>query len=379
MMKRICSRVPSVLCGKQNMMICNGVTTTRSMFTCTNFLRAPPTELIKQLRAETDAPLGQVRKALEESDNDIKKAKEWLRQKGLQTAAKKSARSTQEGIIGIQQNGNERGVLFEVNSETDFVINSDVFKGVVDECLDVLVKSKFEKNEYSVEQDEQSFNQQVAENSALFENGVSIKQKFTELVAVLRENVKARRVKFINNIDSSSQLVGYLHNSKTSKIGGVGAFVIVKAAPNSTKTAEQLQSAGRQIAMHICGMGPNYLTKDQVPAEVLSHERELLIKRLEEQNMEEKKKAEEAGKEYKPKPQNILNMMIEGQLNKQFLADHVLLLQPWVLDQKMSVQQFLKEEGIEVVDFIRMKVGEGMAYQAKKSFAEEVAEQVGQK
>jgi len=346
----------------------------RSLFVASQYLRAPPMELIKQLRVETDAPLGQCRKALEESENDINKAKEWLRQKGLQTAAKKSSRTTQEGIIGIQQSGNERGLLLEVNSETDFVINSDKFKEVVDECLRNMIKIKFEKDEYAVEQDEAAFNENIVNNSAIFENS-SIKEKFNDLVAVLRENVKARRVKFLSNQDSQCQLAGYLHNAKSEHIGGVGAFVILKNAANGSKTPEQLQVLGRQIAMHICGMGPNYLKKEEIPEEVLNHERELLWKRLEEQQMDEKKKAESEGKQYKPKPKDILDRMIEGQLNKQFLGDHVLLAQPWVLDQKISVQQMCKDESIEIVKFIRMRVGEGMQYQAKKSFAEEVAEQ----
>lgn len=334
-------------------------------------------DLIKQLRVETDAPLGQCRKALEESGNDISKAKEWLRQKGLQTAAKKSSRTTQEGVIGMQQLGNERSVLLEVNSETDFVLNSDKFKEVIDECLDQLVKFKPSQNELSVEQNEQAFESEIVSNSAIFGGSSSIKEKFNELVAILRENVKPRRVKYLVNTNTiEQQLAGYLHNSKGEKIGGVASFVIVKAVPGSNKTPEQLQSLGRQIAMHICGMGPNYLTKEQVPAEVVQHERDLLLKRLEEQQAEEKQKAEQEGKEYKPKSQDILNKMIDGQLNKQFLSDQVLLLQPWVLDQKMTVQQFCKDSGIEIIDFVRMKVGEGMQYKPKKSFAEEVAEQV---
>ncbi|KAF0976820.1 hypothetical protein FDP41_004115 [Naegleria fowleri] len=361
-----------------NVVLGSTVSSKRNLFITTVFLRGPPPmDLIKQLRVETDAPLGQCRKALEESGNDISKAKEWLRQKGLQTAAKKSSRTTQEGVIGMQQLGNERSVLLEVNSETDFVLNSDKFKEVIDECLDQLVKFKPSQNELSVEQNEQAFESEIVSNSAIFGGSSSIKEKFNELVAILRENVKPRRVKYLVNTNTiEQQLAGYLHNSKGEKIGGVASFVIVKAVPGSNKTPEQLQSLGRQIAMHICGMGPNYLTKEQVPAEVVQHERDLLLKRLEEQQAEEKQKAEQEGKEYKPKSQDILNKMIDGQLNKQFLSDQVLLLQPWVLDQKMTVQQFCKDSGIEIIDFVRMKVGEGMQYKPKKSFAEEVAEQV---
>ncbi|KAL9645174.1 hypothetical protein ABK040_002376 [Willaertia magna] len=333
------------------------------------FMKAVNMDTLKQLRADTDAPLGLCRKALEENNGELDKAKEWLRQKGLQTAAKKSSRATAEGVISIAQHDNKRAVLLEVNSETDFVVNSERFKQVVEECSNGLVKvENLSKREYAVEIDENVMNNEILENKSIFDNQ-TIKDKLHELVGVLRENVKIRRVKVLENKDTENvQLVGYLHNAKTESMGGSASLVLIKSLKE--RDVQTIQSLGRQVAMHICGMTPNYLTKEQVPDDVIEYERNMLRKRLE----EEKEQAEREGKVFKERPKDIVDKMIEGQLNKQFFGEYVLLAQPWVLDQKITVEQFCKDEGVQIIDFVRMKVGEGLQI-SKKSFAEEVAEQ----
>ena len=290
---------------------------------------------VMALREVTGAGMMDCKKALTECDGDTEKAKDYLREKGLAAAAKKAGRIAAEGIVGAYVEAN-CGVLAEVNCETDFVAKTDAFKALVDTvCLQV-AKANPADVDALLQQD------CVAEPGKKFEALVN------EAVAKIGEKISIRRfVKFDGAVDS------YIH------LGGkIGVLVETQPAPASEKARE----AVHDVALQIAAAKPTCINKDEVPSEDLEHEKEIL--------------RAQAKNEPKPKPDAIIEKMVQGRIDKYY-KEVCLLEQPFVKEQDKSVRQMLAETGevMTIKRFARFEMGEGLQ-KREDNFADEVMGQM---
>ena len=283
--------------------------------------------MVKELRERTGSGMMECKKALVEVDGDIEQAVELMRKKGLAKADKKADRVAAEGkIVALVSDDGKRGVLLEVNSETDFVAGGDDF------------------GEFANQVAAAALEHQPADVDALLAldvNGKDINTLRQELVAKIGENILVRRFRLFNS--ANGQLHTYLHGVR------IGVMVEVEGGD------EQL---GRDIAMHVAASQPVCVSDADMPAETLEKEREIL-----------RAQAQESGK-----PAEIVEKMIEGRI-KKFLKETTLVGQPFVKDPDQSVEQLLKSAGAKVVSFERLEVGEGIEKE-EGNFAEEVMAQV---
>lgn len=289
-------------------------------------------ELIKDLRLKTAAGMLDCKKALTESKGDVDQAVEILRKSGAAKADKKTGRITAEGRVSLKVEGG-RGVMVEVNSETDFVAKNPEFQTFADDVAQEIAKS------------------QPADIAALLQaslKGQKLEEVLKSLIAKIGENISVRR--FANMQAGAGEVMGsYIHMG--NKIG-----VLVKIKGPQEKISEVVT---RDVAMHVAATAPRYLSKENIPAEVIAKEKEIYLEQMKDSG----------------KPANVLEKIIEGKVNK--FADEVCLVnQAFVKDPtgKQSVSQFLKQidPSIEVVDFLRFQVGEGIA-KKEQDFASEVA------
>ena len=294
---------------------------------------------VKELREMTGCGMMDCKKALTETDGDMDKAVEFLREKGLATAAKKAGRIAAEGIVKSLIDNNV-GVLVEVNSETDFVAKNDEFQ----EFVSNIARTVADKNPTDVE--------------ALKEcdcpcGAMTIGELLTEKIAKIGENMNIRR---FARIDTTGVVVDYIHAA-----GKIGVLVEADAPAN-----DEVKEALRNVAMQIAALNPKYLSSDDVPEDYKEHEKEILIAQL-------KNDPSNASK-----PDNIIEKMIIGRLNKE-LKEVCLLEQLYVkAENKESVAQYLdavsKKIGatITVKSFARFETGEGLE-KREDDFAAEVA------
>jgi elongation factor Ts len=281
---------------------------------------------VKELRDRTDAPMMECKKALVEAGGDLAKAEELLRIRLGNKASKASSRTAAEGVVAIHVAGGGRtGAIVEVNCETDFVAKNEDFIRFA-EVLAELVATRNPTD--------------VGALSALPLSGSSVEQTRTTLVGKIGENLTIRRCA---RIEAKGRLSHYVHNRK------IGVLIDVAGGD------EQL---GRDLAMHIAASKPKGLSKDDVPADLVEKERSIAAA-----------KAAESGK-----PANIVEKMVEGSVQK-FLKEVTLLGQPFVKNDKQTVEALLKANKASVARFVLYVVGEGIE---KKSgdFAAEVMEQV---
>lgn len=290
--------------------------------------------MVGQLRAKTDAPMMECKKALVEAGGNIEKAEEILRVRLGTKASKASARITAEGVIAAYVDGG-RGALVEVNCETDFVTTNEGFVQLADMCARLVA----EKNPAD-----------VGALSALSDGGKTIEEIRTELVGRIGENMSVRR---FARYETSSKLAYYLHNKR------IGVMVEFDGADDQV---------GRDVAMHIAAMKPVALSAEAVPAELIERERSVALQKAN----EDAAKAAAEGK--KPQSADILARRIEGSVQK-YLKEVSLLNQPFVKNDKQSVGQMLKEAGATVKSFTMFVVGEGLE-KKEDNFAAEVAAQV---
>lgn len=289
--------------------------------------------MVGQLRAKTDAPMMECKKALVEAGGNIEKAEEILRVRLGTKASKASARVTAEGVIAAYVDGN-CGALVEVNCETDFVTTNEGFVQLADMCARLVA----EKNPAD-----------VGALLALSDGGKTIEEIRTELIGRIGENMSVRR--FVR-YDTSSKLAYYLHNKR------IGVMVEFDGA----------DQIGRDVAMHIAAMKPVALSAEAVPAELIERERSVALQKAN----EDAAKATVEGK--KPQGADILAKRIEGSVQK-YLKEVSLLNQPFVKNDKQSVGQMLKEASATVKSFTMFVVGEGLE-KKEDNFAAEVAAQV---
>lgn len=282
-------------------------------------------ELIKVLRDRTGAGMMDCKKALMETDCDVEKAVEWLREKGIAKVAKKASRIAAEGLTHVVVNGNE-ALILEINSETDFVSKSDAFKNLVVEVANVVLASK----------------------PADIEAAKALTQDiFTNATIKIGEKLDFRRFELVTKSDDQT-FGSYIH------MGGKISVLVVENGANV--------EVAKGLAMQIAANNPQYITTSDIPAEAIEKEKAV--------QMEAAKNDEKL----KDKPEQALVKIIEGKVNKIF-AESVLVKQDYLLDPSQKVEQVLTSNKISVAKFVRYQVGEGIA-KREENFAEEVAKQM---
>ncbi len=285
--------------------------------------------MVKELREKTDAPMMECKKALSEAGGDLARAEEILRVRLGNKASKAASRVAAEGVVGTFIRPDAKlGAIVEVNCETDFVAKNEDFLGFARRLAALVATSN---------------PADVSALSALSLNGASVEQTRTALVGKIGENVSIRR--FVR-IDAQGKLSSYVHGG--SKIG-----VLVDVVGGD-------EALAKDLAMHIAASKPVSLSREQVPEELIQKERDIAAQ-----------KAAESGK-----PANIVEKMVEGSVQK-FLKDVTLLGQPFVKDDKQTVEQLLKAKGARVASFVLYVVGEGIE-KKQSDFAAEVMAQAAQ-
>lgn len=280
--------------------------------------------MVGELRAKTDAPMMECKKALTEADGDMARAEEILRVKLGSKASKAASRVTAEGVVAAYIAGGV-GAIVEVNCETDFVTKNDDFIALAN----TTAKLAAEKNPSD-----------VAALSALSVDGKTLEEARAALVGKIGENMSIRRFK---RYETGSKLVSYLHGTR------IGVLVEYDGAD---------EQVGKDVAMHIAAMKPVALSANDVPADLIEKERSIAAQ-----------KAAESGK-----PADIVAKMVEGSVQK-YLKEVSLLNQPFVKNDKQTVEQMLKATNTTVKSFTMFVVGEGIE-KKQDDFAAEVAAQV---
>ena len=288
--------------------------------------------LVKELREKTGAGMMDCKKALTECDGDISKAIDWLREKGIAKAAKKSGRIAAEGLSRVAIEGNV-GVIFEVNSETDFVAKNDQFLALLDTIQQVLIEKR---------------PADLAAALACDSGQGTLEEVITNATATIGEKITLRRFAVVEKNDDEF-FGAYMH---------MGGKISVLAKLSGQEDA----SVAKNIAMQIASMSPAYITRDEIPADVVEHERGVQMNIM-------KEDPKMAGK-----PEQMLAKIIEGKISKHF-KDQCLMDQEFFLNPDQKVSQFLKENNAEVRSFIRYAVGEGIE-KREENFAEEVMSQI---
>lgn len=288
---------------------------------------------VKKLREITSCGMMDCKKALTETDGDMDKAVEYLREKGLATAAKKAGRIASDGIVKVYMNDAKTvAVLLEVNSETDFVAKNEEFLAFVESVAKVVA----EKNPKDVD---------ALKAEAMGEG--TVEDALTALIAKIGENMKIRRfIRFEGNVCS------YSHGE-----GRIGVIVKAEGALDG-----EAYEAARDIAMQVAAINPLYLSKDTVPAEDVEHEKHIIISQIK----EDPKNAN--------KPDAIIEKMVGGKIGK-FYEQNCLLQQEFVKDSDQKVEQYLASKGVKIVDFARFEKGEGLE-KKEENFADEVASMI---
>lgn len=288
------------------------------------------TELIKELRERTGAGMLDCKKALSENENNIEKAIDWLREKGIAKAAKKAGRVAAEGLVfTIVSDDRKKAAILEFNSETDFVAKNPEFKSFGEKLVELTLTQDVTSED---------------ELKLIEFEGKTVETHLTELIAKIGENMNIRRLKLISTdgfIESYNHLGG--------KIG-------VLLNLNGEATPENIEKA-RGVAMHIAAMDPKYLNSSEVTADDLEKEKEIARHQLLEEG----------------KPENIIEKILEGKMRK-FYEENCLVNQKYVRDDSVTIEKFIAP--LSIISFDRFKVGDGIEKE-EVDFAAEVAAQIG--
>lgn len=300
--------------------------------------------MIKELREITGAGMSICKEALVETNGDIEKAIQVLREKGLATAAKKAGRIAAEGVsIAHITEDNSVAVLLEVNSETDFVAKNEVFQNLVNSIAKQIVSS----NASTVEQ--------LLEEKWLENPSETVSSILTQNIATIGENLTIRRFKKVTN--DNGFLVSYIH---------AGGKVAVLVEFETDSKDEKLVEAGKNVAMQIAAMNPEFLSSASVPADFIKKEEQILLEQI------------KNDPNFEGKPEKVIEGTVKGRLNK-LLKDKCLLEQEYVkADNKETVAQYIQNISkeinapVSVKNFIRYETGDGIE-KKEENFAEEVS------
>jgi len=286
-------------------------------------------QMVKELREKTGAGMLDCKKALTETDGDMDKAIDFLREKGIASAAKKGDRIAAEGLTYVVTEGNN-AVILEVNSETDFVAKNEAFQALVKELAAHLLKN----NPASVEE----------ASAQTMENGATVADHINAAIAKIGEKLTLRRFTVLSKTDNDA-FGAYIHMG--------GRISVLSVLEGTTET-----DAAKDVSMHIAALKPKYVSRDQVSQDEVEHERQVLTQQALNEG----------------KPEKIVEKMVEGRLGKYF-EDVCVLDQSFVKNPDQKVRQFVESKGATIREFVRYEVGEGIE-KREDNFAEEVMNQI---
>ena len=296
--------------------------------------------LVKDLREKSGAGMMDCKKALAEADGNVEAAMDWLRTKGLSAAAKKSGRVAAEGLVGFKVDGT-KGVVIEVNSETDFVARNEQFQGFVAGLTDVVASTGTDVE---------------AIKAATFPGSdKTVADTLTDNIATIGENMNIRRASTVEV--EKGMVASYLHGAAADNMGKIAVLVGL----TSDAGEDVLAPLGKQLAMHIAAANPASLNTDDLDPALVEREKQVQID-----------KARESGK-----PENIIEKMIVGRMRKYY-EEVVLLEQVFVIDGETKVGKVIEKaakdagKSIELTGFVRMEMGDGLE-KKEEDFAAEVA------
>ena len=299
--------------------------------------------MVKELRDMTSAGMLDAKKALVETNGDMEAAVDWLRTKGLASAAKKASRVAAEGLVAIAVDG-KKGAVVEVNSETDFVAKNDMFREYVADAAIVALMNEGEV-----------CNMETFECPKVHK---SFKERLTDMIAKIGENMSLRRAKTVSV--ENGVVASYIHNAAAPNLGKIGVLVALE----STGDVEKLTEVGKHVAMHIAASSPLFKTIADVDSASVEREKAIFTEQ-----------AAASGK-----PANIIEKMVEGRVRKYY-DEVVLEEQAFIMDPDKKVKAIIadaaKEIGapIELKEFVFFKLGEGIEKKSE-DFAAEVAAQL---
>lgn len=283
--------------------------------------------MVKELRETSGAGMLDCKKALEATNGNMEEAINWLREKGISKAAKKSTRIAAEGLAYTKIEKN-KAVVIEVNSETDFVAKNEEFQNLVTTIAETILKNDVSTLEEALE---------------LEINGTKLADLITSRVATIGEKLSFRRFEIMTKEDN--QIFG-----SYSHMGGKIVSLVLLDGDN--------QELAKDIAMQIAAMKPNYLTRDEVPEERIEKEREILTEQAENEGLDA----------------NKLPMIVNGRLNK-FYEEVCLVDQGFIKENKTKVGKYVESKGSKIIKFVRYEVGEGIE-KREENFADEVMKQI---
>ena len=300
--------------------------------------------MVKELRESTGAGMMDCKAALTETNGDMTAAQDWLRKKGLSKAAKKAGRVAAEGLIGAVTKGT-KGVVVEVNSETDFVARNEQFQGLVKMVAQVALDAGAD----------------VEKIKAAKVGAVTVESAISDAIATIGENMSLRRAAAFEV--KQGVVSSYIHNAVVDGAGKMGVIVALE----SSGKADELATLGRQLAMHVAAANPQALDPAGLEPDIVKREKDVLADKYRQQG----------------KPENVIEKIVESGL-KTFYKEVCLLEQAFIHDSGKSVAQAVKEaEGkvggpIKISGFVRYALGEGIEKQ-ESDFAAEVAAASGKK
>ena len=302
--------------------------------------------MVKELRETTGAGMLDCKKALVEANGNMEQAVDWLRKKGLASAAKKSSRVAAEGLVAVAVDGN-KGAAVEVNSETDFVAKNEIFQEYVEDAAKVALHCNG---------DVEAMKAFVCPKCA---DSKTFGERLTDMIAKIGENMNLRRAKVISV--NNGVVCSYVHNAVRNGLGKIGVLVALESTADKAK----LEELGKHIAMHIAATAPIALNIAGVAPEAVEHEKSIFAEQ-----------AKASGK-----PANIIEKMVEGRIRK-FYEEVVLEEQAFIMDPDKKIKDIVadaaKECGadIKLADFVFFKLGDGLQ-KKEEDFAAEVAAQLG--
>lgn len=286
-------------------------------------------QLVKELREKTGAGMMDCKKALTETDGDMEKAIDYLREKGIAKAAKKADRVAAEGSAYILVEGNE-AVILEVNSETDFVAKNEGFQVLVKELADHLLAKKPASVEEALQQ--------------TLDNGTKVEEHINAAISKIGEKLTLRRFEVLTKGDNDA-FGAYLHMG-----GRIGVLTVLEGTTDA--------DSAKDVSMHIAALKPKYVSRDQVSSDEIEREREVLTQQALNEG----------------KPEKIVAKMVEGRIGK-FYEEICVVDQSFVKNPDQKVGEFVQSKGATIKTFVRYEVGEGIE-KRQDNFAEEVMSQV---
>ena len=298
--------------------------------------------MVKELRETTGAGMLDCKKALVEANGNMETAVDWLRKKGLASAAKKSSRIAAEGLVSVYVDGN-KGAAVEVNSETDFVAKNDIFQAYVEDAAKVALAANGDVE---------------AMKNVAGADGKTFGERLTDMIARIGENMNLRRAKVVKV--NNGLVCSYIHNAARAGLGKIGVLVALE----STADKAQLADLGKHIAMHVAAAQPIALNIASVDPAAVEHEKSIF--------------AEQAAASGKPAA--IIEKMVDGRIRK-FYEEVVLEEQNYIMDPDKKVKDVIAEKAkecgtdIKLTDYVFYKLGDGLQ-KKEEEFAAEVQAQL---